>query len=153
MVTYTVESFIAAQPELEQIIPLHWAEIARDRENPKFQLKPDWAMYHNLEHAGMLFMLVVRMDGKMIGYYLGFIRKQLHYMDSLALITDIYFVLPEYRKGRIGVQLFKEAEKAAKARGVDKVYLGCKCSEELDRTKIFERLGYSKIEYTFAKVI
>lgn len=151
--TYCVESLATTRPELDELLPLHWAEIARDQTNPKFQLKPDWDTYHLLEATGQFFMMVCRVDGKMVGYHIGFIRRQLHYADSLALITDIFFLLPEYRKGRIGVELFKESEKAAKARGVDKIYLGCKSSPELDRTKLFERLGYKKIEYVFAKVI
>ena len=152
-ITYGIESLANARPELEALLPFHWREIARDRKHPKFQLKPDWAMYHRLESEGSFSMMVVRVDGKMVGYLIGFVRPQLHYADSLAFICDIYFVLPEHRKGRIGVQLFKENEKAMKARGVDKIYLGCKCAEELDRTKLFTRLGYTKIEYVFAKVL
>ena len=153
MTTYCVESLSTARPELEELLPLHWQEIARDKDKPKFQLNPDWKTYHALEAAGQFYMMVVRVDGKMVGYHIGFVRRQLHYAESLAMVTDIYFVLPEYRKGRIGVELFKESEKALKARGVDKIYLGCKCAPELDRTSLFERLGYTKIEYVFSKVV
>jgi GNAT superfamily N-acetyltransferase len=153
MVTYCLEPLSSARPELERLLPFHWKEIARDRDNPKFALKPDWASYHALEAMGQFAMMVVRVDGKMVGYHIGFVRPQMHYASSLAFITDIYFVLPEHRQGRIGVQLFKETEKAMRARGVDKIYIGCKCAEHLDRTKLFERLGYSKIEYVFAKLI
>lgn len=153
MTTYSVETLATSQPELEQLLPLHWQEIARDQSVPKFQLKPDWSAYHAMEDAGQFFMMVCRVDGRMVGYYIGFIRRQLHYADSLALATDIYFVLPEFRQGRIGIELFKQVEKAAAARGVDKIYLGCKSATHLDRTKLFERLGYDRIEFTFAKVI
>lgn len=152
-VTYCLEPLATAHPELEALLPFHWAEIARDKDNPKFQLKPDWSAYHALESSGQFAMMVVRVDGKMVGYHIGFVRRQLHYADSLAFITDIYFILDEYRRGRIGVQLFKETEKAMRARGVDKIYLGSKCAAHLDRTKLFERLGYHKIEYVFAKVL
>jgi len=153
MVTYGLESLSAVRPELEALLPHHWREIARDKDNPKFQLKPDWDSYFALEAAGQFFMMCCRVDGKLAGYFIGFVRRQLHYADSLGLVADIYFVLPEYRTGRIGVELFKETEKAAKARGVDKIYLGCKSAPGLDRTKLFEWLGYKKIEYTFAKLI
>lgn len=153
MTTYCVETLARARSELEELLPLHWAEIARDRTNPKFQLAPDWDTYFALEAAGQFFMMICRVDGRMVGYFIGFVRRQLHYVASLALIADIYFVLPEFRKGRIGVELFKETEKAAKARGADKIYLGCKAATELDRTTLFQRLGYEKIEFVFAKVI
>lgn len=153
LTSYCIEPLSQARAELEQLLPLHWQEIARDQSVPKFQLKPDWAAYHTMEDVGQFFMMVCRVDGRMVGYYIGFIRRQLHYADSLALATDIYFVLPEFRQGRIGIELFKQVEKAAKSRGVDKIYLGSKSAPHLDRTKLFERLGYDRIEYVFAKVL
>ena len=48
--SYMPESFIAAQPELERIIPRHWQEIARDQDIIK--LDPDWESYHAAERAG-----------------------------------------------------------------------------------------------------
>lgn len=149
MTTYCVEPLSIARPELEKILPLHWEEIARDRDVIK--LDPDWDSYHALEANGQFFMMVCRVDGRMVGYHICFIRPHLHYKNSLSAITDIFYILPEYRAGRIGVQLFKESEKALKLRGVQKVFLGCKLSKDL--TPIFERLGYKKIEYVFAKVI
>lgn len=153
MTTYCVEKLAFSRKELEELLPLHWAEIARDRDNPKFRLNPDWTAYHTLEDLGQFFMMVARVDGVMIGYLIGFVRRQLHYADSLAFIADIYFLLPEYRKGRIGIDLFRQAEQALRRRGVDKIYLGSKCREDLDRTKLFEHLGYERIEYVFAKVL
>ena len=153
MTTYCVEPFSAARPEMEQLLEAHWRELGRDQDDPRFALKPDWDTYAALEALGQILMVVVRIDGVMGGYYIGFVRRQLHYVGSLALTTDVFFLQKEYRQGRIGLELFKEVEKAAVARGVDKIYLGCKSAEELDRSRLFEHLGYTRIEYTFAKVI
>jgi len=153
MITYTVEPFSQARPEMEKLLPLHWVELGRDQDNPKFRLDPDWDTYAQLEAAGQLMMMVVRIDGAMVGYWLGFVRRQLHYKNSLAASTDIYFLLKEHRRGRIGVELFKEVEKMLIARGVDKIYMGCKSAPDLDRSALFEKLGYSRIEYMFAKVV
>jgi GNAT superfamily N-acetyltransferase len=153
MTTYCEETLASARPELEALLPLHWQEIARDKDNPKFQLKPDWATYHALEAVGQFWMMVVRVDGAMVGYLIGFVRRQLHYADSLAFVSDIFYLLPEHRKGRIGIELFRQAEKALRRRGVDKIYLGSKCREDLDRSKLFTHLGYERIEYVFAKVL
>lgn len=152
-VTYGVEKLANVRPELEALLPLHWQEIARDRDNPKFQLKPDWKSYFALESIGQFFMMCCRVDSKLVGYLIGFVRPQLHYVDSVAFVADIYFVLPEYRRGRIGLELFRKAEQALRRRGVDKMYLGCKCAEHLDRSKLFEHLGFTRIEYLYAKVI
>ena len=92
MVTYASESFIAVQGELEQIIPLHYDEIARDKDVIK--LDPDWSSYHASERAGQLHMMVCRRNGLMIGYVIGFVRPHLHYRKSLTFICDIFYVLP-----------------------------------------------------------
>lgn len=149
MVTYATESLRDSQPEFEELLPGHWEEIARDRDVIK--LAPDWPSYHALEAAGQLHFLVCRVDGKMVGYHLAFVRPHLHYKNSLSCITDIFYLKPEFRKGGIGKNLFVESEKVLKARGVQKVFLGCKIV--LDLTPLFEKLGYHKIEYVFAKVI
>ncbi len=153
MTTYCVEKLADCRAELEGLLPLHWQEIARDRDNPKFQLKPDWKTYHQLEEMGQLWIMVCRIDGKMVGYLIGFVRRQLHYADSLAFNADIFYLLPEHRKGRIGLELFRQAEKALRRRGVDKMYLGSKSAEHLDRSKLFLHLGFERIEYVFAKVL
>lgn len=148
-ITYSSESFIAVQPELEQLIPGHWEEVARDRDIIK--LDPDWESYHQSERAGQLHMTVCRSDGRMIGYVIGFVRPHLHYRESLSFICDIFYVLPSHRSASVALNLFKENEKFLKQRGVQKVFLGCKIAKDL--TPVFTRLGYRKIEYVFAKVI
>lgn len=149
IVTYAVERLGDMQPELEALLPLHWREIARDQEIIK--LDPDWPAYHALEAAGSFHAVVARSAGRMIGYHISFIRPHLHYRESLSAITDIYFVLPEYRRGRVGVELFKEVEKSWKARGVQKAFTGCKVAKDMQ--PLFERLGWKWIEKTFAKVL
>jgi hypothetical protein len=148
LTTYCTESLSEARPDLEMILPLHWEEIARDKEIIK--LDPDWEAYEALDRAGQFFMMFCRIDGKMVGYHICFIRPHLHYRKSLSAITDIFYLLPEFRAGRTGIQLFVESEKALKARGVQKIFLGCKVSKDL--TPLFEKLGYVKIEYVFSKV-
>jgi GNAT superfamily N-acetyltransferase len=148
-ITYTSESFIAVQPELEGLIPGHWEEIARDKDIIK--LDPDWPAYHQSERAGQLHMTVCRADGQMVGYIIGFVRPHLHYRKSLSFICDIFYLLPAFRSGRVGIELFKANERFLRQRGVQKVFLGCKIAKDL--TPVFTRLGYRKIEYVFAKVI
>lgn len=148
-VTYAVETLAIARAEMEALFPLHWAEVAVNRDVIK--LDPDWPSYYALERAGQFHLLVCRVDGKMAGYHICFVRPHLHYRESLSAITDIFFIHPDYRAGRIGVQLFKESEKVLRARGVQKIFLGCKVSKDL--TPLFERLGYTKIEFVFAKVL
>ncbi len=149
IVTYAEEPFSAMRPEMETILPLHWKEIARDQEIIK--LDPDWDSYHAMERAGQVHALVARCEGKMIGYHLSFIRPHLHYRQSLSAMVDIYFILPEYRKGRVGIQLFKEVEKSWKQRGVQKAFTGTKCAA--DKSRVFEHLKWNRTEYLYTKVL
>lgn len=137
------------QHELIDLLPLHYSEIARDQEIIK--LDPDWDSYFAMERMGQFHGMVARCAGKMIGYHVSFIRPHLHYKQSLSAITDIYFILPEYRVGRVGIQLFREVEKSWKARGVQKAFTGTKLAQ--DKGKIFQHLGWTEIERTFAKVL
>jgi GNAT superfamily N-acetyltransferase len=149
IVTYAVEHLRDMKPELENLLPRHWMEIARDQEIIK--LDPDWDSYFAMENMGQFHGMVARCEGKMIGYHISFIRPHLHYRKSLSAIVDIYFILPEYRKGRVGVELFKEVEKSWKARGVQKAFTGTKVFH--DMSKLFERLGWRFTEKLYTKVL
>jgi Acetyltransferase (GNAT) family len=149
IVTYAVEHLRDMKPEMEALFPQHWEEIARDRELIK--LDPDWPAYFALEAAGGFHCVVARAEGRMVGYHVSFIRPHLHYRNSLTAITDIYFLLPEYRKGRAGIQLFKEVEKSWKSRGVQKAFTGCKVAA--DKQTLFERLGWNFTEKIFTKIL
>ena len=149
MITYAVERLHDVCNEMEILFPAHWLEVARDRETIK--LKPDWPAYFQMEDAGQVQAIIARSEGQLIGYHVSFIRKHLHYADSLHAFTDLYFILPEFRKGRAGIQLFVEVEKAWKDRGVVKAFTGTKC--DADKSRLFEHLGWSRTEYLYTKVI
>lgn len=149
MVTYAVEPWRQYKAEALCLWPQHWQEIAIDRE--AIPLKVDYDQYDALDAIGALHVLVARSAGKIVGYWLGIIRPHLHYADSLSAFTDIYYILPEYRKGRVGINLFKEAEKTLRARGVQKVFTGTKV--HLDMGRVFEHLGYRKTEVLYTKVL
>jgi N-acetylglutamate synthase-like GNAT family acetyltransferase len=147
--TYAVEKLADTREELEELLPLHWDEIARDKDIIK--LEPDWATYENLERVGQFHMMVARYEGKMIGYAIYFVRPHLHYLSSLSAICDIYFIHPLFRSGRTGLNLFKEAEKSLKMRGVQKIFTGTKVFA--DKSVLFEHLGYRLTEKLYTKVI
>lgn len=149
MTTYTIEKLRDVRPEMELLFPAHWEEVARDRETIK--LNPDWPSYFQMEDAGQVQALIVRSEGKVIGYHVSFLKVHLHYADSLHAFTDLYFILPEFRVGRVGIQMFREVEKEWRRRGVVKAFTGTKCSA--DKSRIFEHLGWNRTEYLFTKVL
>lgn len=148
-VTYQVENWSDALKEMQGLWPLHWDEVATHKDS--IPLAPDYGAYAYLESQGQMSLLVARCEGQMIGYHLTIVRAHLHYRQSLSGYTDMYFIHPEHRKGMVGVRLFKEAEKALRARGVQRMFTGTKLS--LDMSRIFERLGWKETERLFSKYI
>jgi hypothetical protein len=124
--------------EVEPLFPLHYAELALDKDLAK--LNHDNDKYAEGERLGVLFIVTARHDGKLVGYYFGLLMNHLHYKDAgLMCYTDAYFILPEFRKGSAGIQFFEAIIDALKARGVVKLYATTKV--HMDLSPLFERLG------------
>lgn len=149
MITYMVEPWSSVWPELQPLWNEHWEQVALNRDTIK--LNVDMEAYANYEAQGALHVLVVREDGKVIGYHLSIIRTHLHYKDSLNAFTDVYFLDHAHQGSTVGVKMFKEVEKSLRARGVEKMFTGTKVS--LDRGDLFEHLGWTLTEKLYTKYI
>jgi len=148
-VTFHVEPWGEFKRESLYLWPRHWEEIALDRD--KIKLNIDYSQYDELDRNGALHVVVARNEGRIIGYWLTIIRPHLHYADSLTAFTDVYYIAPEFRKGRTGLRLFQFGEKTLKQRGVQKVYTATKIHS--DKSKVFEWLGYGRTEVVYTKFI
>lgn len=105
-----------------------------------------------MEAKGILHILAVRDDGKLVGYHMSLIFSHIHYhLAGLMAFTDVYYVRPEYRRGTTGVVLFTEAERVFRELGVVKAYTSCKVLH--DHTELFEHLGWRKSDYCFTKLL
>ena len=149
MITYQVENWDQVHEEMKHLWPLHWQEVAGDKDVIK--LEPHYEMYEALNTQGQLHVVTARNLGKIIGYHISIVRPHLHYKSSLSSFTDVYYIHPDFRKGMVGVKLFKEVEKSLKQRGVQKMFTGTKLS--LDMGRLFEHLGWKETERLYTKVI
>jgi GNAT superfamily N-acetyltransferase len=158
LITYQVEPFDTAFEEAQELLEQHWEEIALDKHRIKLAIDKD--RYKELADRGVLHIVTVRDandqkwaydPGKLIGYHVGIINSHLHYKNDLHGFTDIFFVHPDYRKGRIGINLFKFVEKSMKERGVVKLMTAVKL--HMDVGKIFEHLGWTPTERLYSKVL
>ena len=149
MIQYQEESFDSVIGEWKILAVDHWNEIALNKD--RIKLNPAWDKYKNSDTAGIWFCVTARDGGKLIGYFIGFVMPHLHYVDSMTLFYDIFYLKPEYRKGRAGILLFKKVEECAKRRNVEKIYVSTKLSHDMGR--IFEYLDYTPIERVYAKMI
>ncbi len=149
MITVRVESWSHMLPEAKELFPLHWKELAIEQEHIKIDM--DAELYELLEKQNALHVVTVRSAGKLVGYIIGFLRTHMHYKSSgLMALTDMYFILPEYRNGS-GVRMFMEYERTLKARGVVNAITSCK--NHLDQTELLQKLGWTWTDKTFCKYL
>ena len=134
--------------EFMRVLPAHYDELCITKQ---FPFDPDWDAYDRMAQAGMLRTITVRNDAELIGYIVFYIQPHLHYKSCLTAYEDVYYVKPEYRKGRIGIKMFQYAEMALKRIGVNRIIVHTKI--HLDNTKLLEYLGYSWSDKLFTKVI
>jgi GNAT superfamily N-acetyltransferase len=149
MLTLQVESFTELLDELKPLLPLHWEELAINKD--KVPLDPQFDVYIRREAAGEVMMVTARRDGALVGYFIGFVAPGLHYKTCLTLIMDIFFIHPSARNGFAGVKLFRAVEAEARRRGVQRIIVGSKI--HADASILFERLSYSPVETYYAKWI
>ena len=147
MITLEIESFTDNLPELKTILPLHYEELALDKD--KVPLSPQYDIYEAREELGELIFVTARDKGELIGYFIGFINPGLHYSTCLTCIMDIFYIHPDHRGSNFGFKLFDFVEKELKRRGVDRWFVGSKC--HLDASWLFERLGFERVEVTYSK--
>ena len=146
MITYQIEDYAICRAEIDSYLFQHWQEIALD--HAAIPLDKNEEAYQQMADNGELHILTVRKDGILVGYIAGIIRIHLHYRSSLHCFVDVFFLRPDCRRGRIGIDLFKRFQESLKARGVKKCFIASKV--HLDMGKLFDRLGWRKTETVYS---
>lgn len=149
MTTYQVERLRDMHREMEPLLKEHWAEIALDHE--AVPLDVDWERYLKLDDSEALSIVTARIDGALVGYHVAVISGHLHYKSTLHGITDVYYVKPEYRTGRLPLRLFQAVGAEMQRLGVVKLITGTKV--HFDQGRFFEHLGYRETERVFTKLV
>ncbi len=142
MITFQLESFADRLEELKPILPIHWEELALNKD--KVPLDPQYEVYIERENRGELMFMTCREDGHLAGYFVGVIAPGLHYKTCLTLTMDVFYIHPDYRGAGAGWHLFKAVEKEAKRRRVQRMFVGSKMHK--DASWLFEKLGYQEVE-------
>jgi GNAT superfamily N-acetyltransferase len=150
MIQFRTELFASFVKDARPLFTLHWEELALNKD--KIKLSLDYSKYEKAEKDGLLHIVTARDKGQLVGYYTAAILPHLHYSDAgLMASTDMYFMLPEYRKGNNGALFLVAIEKTLKDRGVKKVYISCKAHHDL--SPLFEALGYTFSDKMFTRML
>ncbi|MDE1971081.1 MAG: GNAT family N-acetyltransferase [Patescibacteria group bacterium] len=146
MITCHIESFEDCLPKLKEILPLHYEELALNKD--KVPLDPQYGVYLQREREGGLLFVTLRNQGNIVGYFIGFIAPGLHYQTCLTCTMDIFYVHPDYRGVSAGLKLFNFVENHLKFRGVQRLFVGSKMHK--DASWLFQKLGYEPVETYFS---
>lgn len=147
-ITYEEVPFFMFLPELQELFPKHYEELCVTKE---FPLAPDYDALKALADAKMLKCVVCRKGDELVGYILFIVQQHLHYRTCKTAFEDVYYIAPEYRKGRIGIRLFQYAEKVLKNAGVNRIIMHTKV--HLDNSRLFEYLGYKHTDKLYTKIL
>jgi GNAT superfamily N-acetyltransferase len=145
---FTVERFQDVYDELFPLLHKHYDEISLHKKQG-YDLKPNIALYRAMQDADQLTMMIGRLDGRIVAYFVVFVRPSIHYGDCMEGVGDIFFVEPGLRGLMYGLALFEATENELKRRGVKCFMAGEKLA--FPATALFERRGFEPIERKFAK--
>lgn len=151
MITAQVESFEAALPELRQIFPRHWAELALYQD--VMPLDPQYDEYINRERGGRLLLVTVRTDGKISAYYTAMVAPGFHYTSTLTGHMDMLYVVPEQRGRGLAFPLFKLVEDELRRRGVQLWHSGYKAHNPLRLNEVYDVLNFGSGDHYRTKWI
>ncbi len=147
MITYQVETLEDFRDEIQPLLESHCDEVHHFKDD--IPLSVDWEKYQALDKAGILHSVIVRDEGKLIGYFISFINTNMHYKEHSYAVNDILYVEPEYRNSSVAYNMFKYAEKCYKELGVSVFTVHMK------KSKTFETLcsavGLEEIETTYGR--
>lgn len=151
MLTAQVENLTERLEEMKPLFPLHWEELALNRD--KVPLDPQYDEYLRRDALGMVLFVTLRERGELVGYFVGFVAPGLHYRTCLTLTMDIFYLAPAHRNGspKGALLLFREVEREARRRGVNRMFMGVKLHR--DAGAIFQRLEYQPVETYYSKWI
>jgi GNAT superfamily N-acetyltransferase len=150
-ITYQVEDVETVLRDAAPLFPRQWEELGRDKDKIG-GIAPHAARYRELEKMGLMHCVAMRADGRMVGYYVACVCEHLHYHGAgLMAHTDLYYVMPEFRRGGLGAKMLIFLQETLKARGVVKIYASTKAHS--DHGALFEALGFKLSDRIFTKYI
>jgi GNAT superfamily N-acetyltransferase len=145
-IAFAVEEFAPFLTEAQALFQAHFREIAPYQD--LLTINPDVAAYLAMEKAGRLVVVTARDDGVLVGYFVMFVHKHLHYSDTIIANEDGKFIHAAHRGGT-GMKLIKYAEQIARSRGAKLMVQRSKAKSE--HGALYERMGYSLLDEVYIK--
>jgi hypothetical protein len=150
LIEYQVEKWSDVLPEMEPLWPAHYEELSLEK--GKSEMAADFSRYSEMEKAEMLHVVTVRSDGRLVGYHVNILLSHLHYSKAgLMAHTDMYYLMPEFRKGGTGTKMLLAVEQSLLNKGVVKAYTSHKVHQ--DHSELFKALGWKATDIVYTKYL
>lgn len=104
-----VEPFISCWGEVFSLTNRHFQELGKP-------YHPDYQRYREYWDCGNLFVVTVRDEMKLVGFAMMYVFRSMH-DQGLGAQEDLFYLLPEYRKGWTAAKLLREVESECERRG------------------------------------
>lgn len=147
---FAVEEFTAElYHEVYPLLVGHWEEIANEKD--KISLNLNLEAYLKMNELGFLHCISCRQDGKLVGYLVSVLTRNLHHSQIAAAANDVIYIHPNHRKGMLAVRLLKFFEKCMREKNVTVAQMHVTPSRNFG--PILERMGYYQSEIIYRKYI
>lgn len=140
MLTTQVENWSVLEREAQEMFKVHYDALALHKQ--EMPLGIDSAAYLDMERRGYLLVVTARRDGVLVGYHIWIVLD--HHIHNKAggkvATSDMFFVLPEHRRGGAGAKLLMASKVELKKIGVKKASLSTKI--HFENSELLDALGW-----------
>jgi L-amino acid N-acyltransferase YncA len=150
MTTFAREILFEVIDEIQPLLALHYAELARNKDRVK--LEPMWERYAHAEASGRdAFQIYTARDeqGVLVGYAAFFVQPHMHYRELFPAINDVIFVHPQHRDST-GLRLIRFCERELQ-KYAHKIVFHVKLDTPM--AALLPRLGYALEEHVYGKFL
>jgi GNAT superfamily N-acetyltransferase len=151
MLSFQRGTWAEMKAEAEPIFKVHYDELALHKAVMPMGFDHDF--YFNLESNNFLLVVTARRDGRLVGYYVGIVISHHPHNKEGGKVstTDMFYLLPEERKGGAGVKLLRFAENELRREGVKKATISTKL--HFENGALLDALGWEKTDVVRQKVL
>ena len=151
----TFEPFYVIARELPPLFRRHWREMGLHKE--LIPLDPNWDLMMQQSLNGILHVLTVRDEERLVGYIFNVVGPHNHFKTTLHAYLDMFWLDPAYRRGLTGLKMFRENEKHLRKLGVVRILAGETLHWHSKRNRqlrvLFRYLGFKAHEIMFSKLL
>ena len=138
------ETWEQARPAIEMLMAAQWVETG----DSQFPLDPNWAMYDLMDKTGRLVILVLREDGRPVGYAGGMVHPHMNSRRVLVATIPSWYVEPQPGRPFIEKALLQETARRLVALGAIKVTIETHADQSAAR--LLEVMGYKPSKLAFS---